>query len=539
AMAAYLEVRADDHRGGIILDAMREEWEIINRTLNPKEIEVMLSFRHHTLNTLFGIPLTSPVSYGGMLGMGKLTVSGGNVLVCDTYGDKLWVFARNGERQVLSGEAARPVVAVPFAPADALLFLKSGDLLRIKIDAVSGTIGSTLEGSIAANVADAAVVDSTLMAVADRTGQSVRFYGIPSLGETAEWRPDDSDDTEKLFEPVALATWGPFLAIADRGNGRVYILDSYTLSVQNRFEIDLPRDLDWGNNGELYVLSENGTLYMRFPAGGASTDLKVVARGMKEAWSFAWSGMGPVVADVAGKSWWSSSVSPGNRNTLGAIALHDPWIEDRNGAETLMLRGAASSLYHNFIQNKAPDTSVVWRSEVRPSRVIEVGASNKGSALFYSPSSGVSTSTREITQANSLDDVMNDIAARSRAGGDMPKVVVLDTRISVPDESLAVFLSFLIHQGVRLDLWAIGRPAPAPLESVSKITLGYTYYSRVLETVPFNNSIEWILSLPLPPETSTFGYPSEATLTVLSNIDMIRFTDWLPIWPSLLDKRRP
>ncbi|MDR3333166.1 MAG: hypothetical protein LBT08_11115, partial [Synergistaceae bacterium] len=44
AMAAYLEVRADDHRGGIILDAMREEWEMINRTLNPKEIEVMLSF---------------------------------------------------------------------------------------------------------------------------------------------------------------------------------------------------------------------------------------------------------------------------------------------------------------------------------------------------------------------------------------------------------------------------------------------------------------------------------------------------------------
>jgi hypothetical protein len=287
----------------------------------------------------------------------------------------------------------------------------------------------------------------------------------------------------------------------------------------------------------LYVLSESGTLYSRFPLASASPDLEAVASNMKDAWSFVWSDEGPVVTDVAGRRWWSSEINPGRLETLGTIGLHDPWIEDRDGAETLMLRGAVSSIYHGFIQDKLPDTNVIWRNEVRPSRIIRVEASGGGAALVYSPFLDAGASRLEMRRAGSIGDVMEDIAEISRSGGDTPRVVVLDTRISASDDELAIFLSFLLHQGTRLDLWAAARPASALMGRVSRITLGRSYYSSELGRVPFNDSMEWILSLPLPPDTSTFGYPSEATLSVFSSIDAIRFVDWLPVWPSLMNRK--
>ncbi|MDR1885181.1 MAG: hypothetical protein LBQ56_02820 [Synergistaceae bacterium] len=541
AMTAYLEVRRDEYRGSLILDAMQREWNIIGRTLGSSEIETELFFRSHTLGSLLGVPITSRVSFAGMLGLGKISACGSDILVCDTLGDRLWVFDRDRARPVMSSEFERPVAALPLAPSDAMVLLKSGDVLRTRIEATSGTIGSSLMGSVEANVADAAMIDSTLMAVADRTGQSVRFCRIPSLEEAAEWRPDDSEDTEKLFEPVALAVNGPFIAIADRGNGRVFVLDSYTLAVQDRFDVERPRDLDWGIQGELYVLSEEGTLHLRYPLGGESSSTTQVVSGMKEAWSIVWSSMGPVITDIVGRAWWSSRISPSHTSTIGAIALHSPWIEERDGTETLMLRGAASSLYHDFIQGKVPITEVVWRDEVRPSRILEVAASSGGEAAFYSPfelSGPPGASRPRVTRAYTIDDVMADLAGISRSGGEIPRVIVFDTRIAATDAQLMSLMGFLLHQGMRLDLWILGRPASVLLSHISRITLGYSYFTETPGAIPFNESVEWVLSLPLPPDTATFGYPSEVTLSIFSNIDMISFTDWLPIWPSLMDRRR-
>jgi hypothetical protein len=536
AMSEYLEVRRDDHRGQIILDTMKLEWDIINRTLYPGEIDGGLMFSSHTLNSFLGVPVYEPISTKGMLGIGKLSASGSYMLLCDTLGDRAWIFDRSPRNTIMSVEAHRPAAVVPISPSEYLLLQKSGEIQKLRVNAASKSVDLEALGSIKADVADAAFIDSTFFAVADRTGGRVRFYGMPSMGETAEWRPDDSSDSEKLFEPVAVSSYGPFLAVADRGNGRVYVLDTYTLSVRDRFEVIAPRDLEWGQQGELYILSENGTLYSRF-VGDASSDVKPVSSGMKDAWSITWTNEGPVISSVSGRSWWSSKLSPGHKEALGAIALHDPWIEYLDDTEMLMLRGSVSSTFHDFIRGKVPITQVVWRDEVRPSRITEVSSSNEGGMKFYSPTAGMTSQGSRITMASTINEVMEDMAALSRAGERMPSVIVLDTRIAGSNGQLTLFFAFLLQQGIRLDLWTIGRPASTALCHISRITLGYTYYSRTLDIVPFNDSVEWVLSVPLPPDVDTFGYPSDTTLTLFSTIDIIRFTDWLPIWPTLINRK--
>jgi hypothetical protein len=115
-------------------------------------------------------------------------------------------------------------------------------------------------------------------------------------------------------------------------------------------------------------------------------------------------------------------------------------------------------------------------------------------------------------------------------------VLVFDTRISGSDSEFEVFFGFILQHGVRLDLWAVKRPASTLLTRVSQTTLGHTYYSAALRNVPLGDNTEWILSVPLPPDTVTYGYPSDATLSVFATIDVIQLTDWLPVWPSLLSR---
>jgi hypothetical protein len=535
AMSEYLEVRKDDHRGGIILGTMTAEWDLIRRTLNSGDVPPGLSFDAQTFSSFLKIPLYDPVSLGGMYGIGKLASSGDYIFLCDTFGDKLWIFDR-AAGVAMNVASNRPAVLMPLMPVESLLFSEDGSLKRIKLDPTSRGVVAEDEGAIGGGVADAALIDSTFFAVADRRGSAVRFYGLPSLEATVMWRPPDAASTEKMFEPVAVSTYGSLLSVADRGNGRVYVIDSYTLSVLDEFDVPSPRDLEWGVAGELYILSEEWTLYSRHPIGAVSQDVTSVSEKFPDAWSMTWDDGGPLITNVSGRMWWSGAINPGRSEAFGAVALHNPWIEEQDGTETLLLRGAASSVFHDFIRNKTPMTQVVWRGEVRPSRIIEVGASNEGAARFYSPTGGITLTGERIVTAGAIADVMQDIAEVSRSGGHIPRVIVLDTRISGTEEQMALFLAFLLQQGVRLDLWSIARPASPMLCHISRITLGSVYYTWALGNVPLNDTLEWVLSVPLPPDVVTFGYPSDATLSLFSDIDVIRFTDWVPIWPSLIRK---
>ena len=64
-----------------------------------------------------------------------------------------------------------------------------------------------------------------------------------------------------LFEPVGISRYANWLAVADRGNGRVYLLDAVGRREFFFAEAPMPRDVAWSPLGELFVLSEKGELF--------------------------------------------------------------------------------------------------------------------------------------------------------------------------------------------------------------------------------------------------------------------------------------
>jgi hypothetical protein len=230
------------------------------------------------------------------------------------------------------------------------------------------------------------------------------------------------------------------------------------------------------------------------------------------------------------------AATPGHAETFGAITLHDPWIETDEETETLFFRGAASATNRGFIQDRVPQSQVVWRNEVRPSRITEITTSGEGSPRLYSPEGGHTAWGDRVVGVDSISDIMRDISEISRGGEKIPRVIVLDSRISVDDEQLTPFFTFLLQQGIRLDLWSIGRSASPVMCRISRATLGRMYYTKAIQSVRPNEGVEWIVSVPLPPNVVTFGYPSDTTLSLFADIDVVRFADWLPVWPSLIKK---
>jgi hypothetical protein len=540
AMASYLEVRQDDYRARIIMDEMEREYELLRRTQYSEQLQSALFFERLSTNSFFGIPLYDKVSFTGMKGLGKISSSGGTFFVCDTMGDAVWVSNRSSGPGITRVEAADPVVVAPTSPSEGFLFQKSGDVSRIKLNMKAGSASIENIGSLKINIADAAMIDSTLLVAADRTGQALRFYSIPSLDEVAEWQPADSRNRPKLFEPVAAAVRGPYTAVADRGNAMVYVLDSYTLAILDSFEAELPRDVEWGAQGELYIVSETGSLYRRYPLGSGNIEPEVVAKGFTNSWSMTWTNVGPVISDITARTWWSSRLSPLASGAFGALTLRSPLIEERRDEriENLIFRGEISSVFQSFIQDKTPDTQVVWRGDTRPSKVTLAKAPDAGPIFYYSPKPSENFANGGVRLAGSLSDVMADIASASRSGEKMPSVIVLDTRISGEGAEAEAFFAFLLQQGARLDLWALKRPAAPLLARISQTTLGNAYYTQTLDEIAKSEKSEWVMTLPLPPDTATYGYPSDATLSVFATVDVIQFTDWMPVWPSVITRER-
>ncbi|MDR0616546.1 MAG: hypothetical protein LBG29_07030 [Synergistaceae bacterium] len=544
AMSLYLEVRYDDYRARMILDSMKSQKATLQNALYPADILSGTYFEKKQTSAFFNIPLYHKLSLFGMRGLGKISASGSTIFVCDTLGGGVYFSDRSGPARMGRADIPDPVAVVPLAPSESLLFQKSGDVLRVFLDSRSWRLTSEAAGSLdpGSNISDADAIDSTLVAVADRTGQSLGFYALPSLDLVRSWRPPDAGDS-RVFEPVAVATRGIFTAVADRGNGKVYVLDSYSLEVEDYFDAELPRDLAWGSQGELFVLSESGRLYRRFPVVPGDIEPDVAAEGMKDAWSVAWTGSGPVVSDISGRIWNEGVMYPKTSGAFGALDLFDPWIEESGGegepnTQNLVLRASMSSVFQSYIQGRTPDIQVVWRGESRPSSAKTVSAQRSGEVFYYSLDPAGSIVNDEVRRAFTVLDVLMDLAASSRSGTPLPEVLVLDTRISGSNQEQELLFCLAFQNGIRLDLWALHRPAAALMAHVSQATLGFTYYSPALGSVSSGNATELILNVPLPPDVTTYGYPSDATLSVFSAIDIINFFDWIPIWPSML-KRVP
>ena len=536
AMEFYLEVRRDDHRGRLILSSMQEEWEIAKRYLYPGKLDAEYRFTAQLARDfLTRSRFLAPFTLRPFNGIGKIASSPSLLLIPDTLGNELHLFAQ-GEKEWRNRVALDAPTAVSFiTPDEALVFQQSGDIQKVQADKVLNVVHVQPMGKIEGNIVDGVAISSSLIAAADRTGQAVRFYSLETMREEGSWSPET--ERKRLFEPVALAAFGPLLAVVDRGNSMVTVLDSYTLRERKNVEVPLARDLVWGDQGELYVLTETGELYVVFPTAG-DEEPRVVLEGLQNAWSVSWANNAPLITDINGRMWWSGfPILPSNRPHIGAVTLTPKWIEGERGEERLHLVGSVGGIFHGYIAKGVPDAHSVWRTEVLSTRVVPEIKEDTEKPLYYSTVAQNTPGVQPVVAPN-IQAVMADIKQRSLSGDVFPRVIVLDSRIEARDYELVNALPFFLKQGIRVDLVAIDRPATVILSRLSRITSGHTYFNWPSGTEPRHDQLLWNISLPLPVDTVTFGFPSDATLSFYADMHSIQFRDWLPVWTTLVERKK-
>lgn len=536
AMQFYLEVRRLDYRGRMILSSMEEEWERTKKILYPGHLDANIRFKiKRAGDFLPRVNLFHPIIRNGLKGMGKVSQSASLLYIPDMLGDRLWVFNQRQDPWQGQLNIASPSVVIPLTLDEALLVQKSGDVHKIRVDEELNKIHIQYQGGIPSNVADAVAISSTTLAIADRTGSVVRFCSYPSLREEITWSPEE--ERTNLFEPVALAEFGPLLAVADRGNGIISVLDTYTLKVRDQFALDRPRDLIWGDQGELYILLEDGSLHVRFPVSEKNTKTEMLVDGMRNAWSVAWLNGAPLIGDIVGRIWWNGyPVLPGKTPHTGTVNFGNLSVEGKKGSETLVMVGTVGSIFHDFVAEQIPVSQVVWRDEVRPAPMTEEIRKDDQLPWYYVAENGNHGLSGAVVVPG-LNEMMKNIEARARRKEKLPRVLVLDSRVDATQAQLVAFLPFLLQQGIRLDLMEMGRPASIMLKRLSRLTRGVSFYTWPTTGVLPNDTLNWVVRIPLPPEPVTFGFPSDATLSFFADVHSIQFRDWLPIWPTLLKRK--
>ena len=536
AMKSYLEVRRTDHRGRMILSSIEEEWERTKKFLYPNHLDANIQFKTKRAGEFLPkVNMFHSIVRSGLKGMGKISQSPTLLYIPDMLGNKLWVFNQHQASWQGQLNIPSPSVVIPLTLDEALLFQKSGDVQKIRVDEKLNKIHVQYQGGIPSNLVDAVAISSTTLAIADRTGGVVRFCSYPSLKEQITWSPQEK--RAKLFEPVALAEFGPLLAVADRGNGIISVLDTYTLKVRDQFSLDRPRDIIWGDQGELYILLEDGSFHVRFPVSDKNTKTDKIVEGIENAWSVAWLNGAPLIGDIVGRIWWNGyPVLPGKTPHTGTVNFGNLSIEGKKGSETLVMIGAVGSIFHDFVAQQVPISQVVWRGEVRPAPVTEEERKDTQLPWYYVAANG-SNGLSGAFVVQGFGDVMKNIETRARRREKLPRVLVIDSRVDATEAQLVTFLPFLLHQGIRLDLMEIGRPASMMLKRLSRLTRGFSFYAWPTTGVLRNDTLNWVVRIPLPPEPVTYGYPSDATLSFFADVHSIQFRDWLPIWPTLLKRK--
>ncbi len=529
AMKSYAEVRRNDVRALRIVDSLGDESRELRSAFFPVSADYDYGFRSLKLPEIFPLELWDRPAFWGFKGLGKISAVGNLIYCPDTYGNVLYAFDEHaGGRFAYKLPVASPLVVAPLDPTRALLFLSDGNVFELAVDSAARTLALGKGTKLPFVPADACMLSSSLLAVADRNDKKIRLLAYPDFRELKSWSPAASGERNK-FEPVAVAAYGTMLAHADRGNGRVVVLDFETFEQLDAFELADARDVEWGKQGELYALQESGATSRRFPVDAATGATETILSSAQNSWSLCARKNTLVVAAINGRTWWMGTFAPTQAVHVGTLNLFSPKIVSADGTETLSLRGRSGSRYtmDRVVSSRGIAGSAVWRQELLACAVEQAAVSASEHALAAGPD-------EELLRAVDMDSLWRTLARYSSSGKPLPSVLALDSRISATAGQLAELFAFAMNQCLRIDVFQNSSPASFEMLRLAGFSGGNVYNAPVPKGIPFYGSVEWEIAIPLPREPIPYGYPSDATLSVFIDMQNIRFRDWLPIWPSLV-----
>lgn len=529
ALAYYLEVRPLDAATPRIFSYMIDIQRELGKILSPVALSTRWRISRPDLQSEFAL---GPLRSFSVRGLGKAEAFNASLYLADTLGDCVYVHEKKRADAI---PLKSPAAVMPMGDGS---FYVAGTGGEIYSCGAADPTSPDLRGTIGYTITDAAALSANAFVVADPVARKTVFCSFQDFSTLDEWAPPDQ---EMLFEPVALAVYGPWLAVADRGNGRIFFLDA--AGGRDFFSVDIsrPRDVFWSPVGELFVITENGDLYrvsVNFrDRRTESADL--LESGISEGWTLFGSAAGDVYClDISGSKLRKAVSVPDVSTSSGFLSISLPMIEREENRESFVLSASLMSPFVTYSRVSDPVVYAVWNNKMISSLAVwkEEKERKPGVFMFHRPAppGTVSPELKNMVAENGTD-VQIALPPLWGVQKDVLTNLVVDSSIIFSREELEVMALFCLNNGIELDVWARTMPS-VEMVRASALTGGKVFFSAagVPNLNPPHNRLQ--IRIPLPQELSSSGYPGRSMLTVYLDIGLMQTKDWIPLWPDLLEQ---
>ena len=547
ALRGYLEVRPLDVSAPRISRNFDEQDSVLRSVLGTAPIPVSWRYSESNVQSEWSTGYTRPFS---IRGLGKVRSLGTTICIPDQFGDKVYV--RQAGRNLLGGTGAirtvnvsSPVIAIPMGDGTFRIFNSDGDMYSLNSSSlseqnVSADYDATLPSVV---VSDAEMIAGNLFAVSDPAERNIAFYST-ARGDirVRYWRPPLMDG-DFLFEPVAIESYADWLAVADRMNDRVYLLNIISHEYFYIRNIRKPRDLIWSGTGELFVLTDDGEIYNYIIDFGTRTYANRNAGAWREGITNAWTFFKSAEGDI---SWLDMSVSriyksimmPAKDEVPGFLSVYNPSIaSDTENRESFILDAALMSPFMHYANNARIIAQSVWNDRNMRCNVMWQRPRAFDGVLFHMPVPRGTLFPLNVrpSQVTSGRDVQSVLASVWLLHRETMTNVIVDASIPFTEEDMLMLLKFCILNGLELDIYARDIPSLG-LVRASSFTGGKTLYAlgNTLD-IPVQRT-HMQIQIPLPEELSSSGYPGRSMLAVYLDAGLIQSRAWIPLYPDMFTR---
>lgn len=541
SLRGYLEVRPLDVSAPRIMRVFNEQDDVLRAVMGTAPVPETWNFSQTTVQTEWKTGYTRPFS---IKGLGKVKSLGNTVCIPDTLGNKLYI-RTSGTAGLFTGNSAlrfadinSPVISVPMGDGTFMIFCSDGDVYTLRnSETLSPEFFMSLPELV---IADAEMIAHNFFVIANPAERCVSFYNLNSSTPLVrKWSPPLRNG-DFLFEPVAVEAFADWLAVADMANNRIYILNIISHEFFDIRSVPKPRDLCWSSLGELFVLTDDNSVYDFMIDFGTRTyanrNSGALYDDMHDVWTFFKSPEGDVnFMDAGASRIYKAVMMPSRDDVPGFLSVYNPVIAaDAENRESFILDASFMTPFTLYSMNTSIIAQAVWNDKNMRCSVLRQRPKNFDALFLHAPlpsgySFPVNSRPASISRAGDIHSVVPSFWLLHK---DSLTNVIADASINFSDDDLMMLLKFCLLNGLELDIYARDIPSLG-LTRASAFTGGRVIYSMngTIELPVRNTHMK--IQIPLPEELSSSGYPGRSMLAVYLDAGLIQSRSWIPLWPDL------
>lgn len=524
-LSSFLEVQVGDEVAERIRAQIVLEEEAIDRLI-VGQLGPNAYLRLQTTPSLaFGL---SPWRIPSMEAPHQPVLSFGRLYLSDPPQKKVHILSPRGEsapqvRSYALSNAPRSVLPLgndAFFVLDDKGFLYRGDV-------ASETLTLAAPDSLPlVDPSDAVPVAADLLALADWRERRIVLSRPSSRSIDKEWSPSSSKE-RALFDPLALSAWGPYLAVVDRGNQCLHLLELPSLHLLRTFAVDSPLDvLLLGGPRRAAVLTSVGEVLICDLLQGQTVETLVSEPPSRELWALFGEQTSFQALSFDGRKLvqWSPRFSVTWPLFLVSETLS---VQIQGDLPVLNLQIEPFGPQAHLISAMAPSVSAAWLDKALQPRTSPLQERTKAELpLLITERSDLPSDLPSLLVAKdslSVALLLKELSERHPSG------IVLDGTMELNEEKARLLLGYCLFRGIPIHLWARQVPTAIQMRLVEG-TEGQLLFSE--EIKGFVKQRERILNVQIPLQRDLLpeGRLSSSLFALYLDAGVFFGKNWLPLW---------